>query len=58
MIPGDTGAGQLVAAGPVQKLLGSAYAKIFSDFKKPLKMDVMTEMFKDPDFLATMLKKR
>ena len=57
MIPGDTGAGQLVAAGAGSKAFRSAYRKIFADVPETFKMDVMTEMFKDPDLLATMLSK-
>ena len=57
MIPGDTGAGQLVAAGAGSKAFRGAYNKIFSDLPESFKMDVMTEMFKDPDLLATMLSK-
>ena len=57
MIPGDTGAGQLVAAGAGSKAFRSAYSKIFADMPESMKMDVMTEMFKDPDLLATMLSK-
>ena len=57
MIPGDTGSGQLVAAGAGSKAFRTVYSKIFSEIPESLKMDVMTEMFKDPDFLATMLSK-
>jgi len=57
MIPGDTGAGSLVAAGAGSKVFRSVYSKVFAEMPESLKMDVMTEMFKDPDLLATMLSK-
>jgi hypothetical protein len=57
LIPGDTGAGSLVAAGAGSKAFRSIYSKVFADIPESLKMDVMTEMFKDPDLLATMLSK-
>lgn len=57
LIPGDTGAGSLVAAGAGSKAFRAAYSKIFADIPESMKMDVMTEMFKDPDLLATMLSK-
>ena len=57
MIPGDTGSGQLVAAGAGSKAFRTVYSKIFSEIPESLKMDVMTQMFKDPDLLATMLSK-
>lgn len=57
LIPGDTGAGSLVAAGAGSKAFRAAYSKIFADIPESMKMDVMTQMFKDPDLLATMLSK-
>ena len=57
LIPGDTGAGSLVAAGAGSKAFRQVYSKIFKNIPESLKMDVMTEMFKDPDLLAVMLSK-
>ena len=57
LIPGDTGAGSLVAAGAGSKVFRQVYSKVFAEIPESLKMDVMTEMFKDPDLLATMLSK-
>ena len=57
LIPGDTGAGQLVAAGAGSKAFRAVYSKIFSEIPESLKMDVMSEMFADPDLLAAMLAK-
>ena len=56
LIPGDTGSGQLVAAGAGSKAFRQVYGKIFNQIPESLKMDVMTQMFKDPDLMATMLK--
>ena len=57
LIPGDTGSGQLVAAGAGSKAFRQVYGKIFNQIPESLKMDVMTEMFRDPDLMATMLQK-
>jgi hypothetical protein len=57
LIPGDTGAASLVAAGAGSKAFRQVYSKIFKNIPESLKMDVMTEMFKDPDLLAVMLSK-
>ena len=57
LIPGDTGAGQLVAAGAGSKAFRQVYGKIFNQIPETLKMDVMTQMFKDPDLMAVMLQK-
>lgn len=57
LIPGDTGAGSLVAAGAGSKAFRAVYGKIFSEIPESLKMDVMSEMFADPDLLAAMLAK-
>jgi len=57
LIPGDTGAGQLVAAGAGSKAFRQVYGKIFNQIPESLKMDVMTQMFKDPDLMAVMLQK-
>jgi hypothetical protein len=57
LIPGDTGAGSLVAAGAGSKAFRAIYGKIFSEIPESLKMDVMSEMFADPDLLAAMLAK-
>jgi hypothetical protein len=56
LIPGDTGSGQLIAAGAGSKAFRQVYGKIFNQIPESLKMDVMTQMFKDPDLMATMLK--
>lgn len=57
LIPGDTGAGQLVAAGAGSKAFLGVYNKVFNQIPEALKMDVMSEMFRDPDLLAAMLAK-
>lgn len=57
LIPGDTGAGTLVAAGAGSKAFRSVYGKVFKDMPEEFKMDVMTEMFENPALLATMLAK-
>ena len=57
LIPGDTGAGSLVAAGAGSKAFRAIYGKIFSEIPESLKMDVMSEMFADPDLLSAMLAK-
>ena len=57
LIPGDTGAGSLVAAGAGSKAFRQVYGKIFNQIPESLKMDVMTQMFKDPDLMAVMLQK-
>jgi hypothetical protein len=57
LIPGDTGAGTLVAAGAGSKAFRQVYGKIFKNIPESLKMDVMTEMFEDPELLAVMLTK-
>jgi len=51
------GGGDLIARGAGSKAFRRAYAKIFADIPESMKMDVMTQMFKDPDLLATMLSK-
>lgn len=57
LIPGDTGAGSLVAAGAGSKAFRQVYGKIFKNIPESLKMDLMTEMFEDPELLAVMLSK-
>lgn len=57
LIPGDTGAGTLVAAGAGSKVFRQVYGKIFKDMPEEFKMDVMKEMFEDPQLLAIMLSK-
>ena len=52
------GGGQdLIARGAGSKAFRSVYSKIFSNIPEDFKMDVMSQMLKDPDLLATMLKK-
>jgi hypothetical protein len=53
LIPGQTGAGQLVAAGAGSKAL----RRIFEDIPASMKTDVMTEVMENPRLLATLLKK-
>ena len=57
LIPGDSSGGSLVAASAGSKAFRTAYSKIFSSIPESLKMDVMTQMLKDPEMLAVMLKK-
>ena len=57
LIPGDSAGGSLVAASAGSKALRTAYSKIFSNIPESLKMDVMTQMMKDPEMLAVFLKK-
>lgn len=57
LIPGDSAGGSLVAASAGSKALRTAYSKIFSSIPESLKMDVMTQMMKDPEMLAVFLKK-
>ena len=57
LIPGDTGSGSLVAAGAGSKAFRQVYSKIFKNIPESLKMDVMTQMFEDPELLAVMLSK-
>ena len=57
LIPGDSAGGSLVAASAGSKAFRTAYSKIFSNIPESLKMDVMTQMLKDPEMLAVMLKK-
>jgi len=57
LIPGDTGSASLVAAGAGSKAFRQVYGKVFKNIPESLKMDVMTEMFKDADLLAVMLSK-
>ena len=53
LIPGDTGAGSLVAAGAGSKAL----RRIFDDLPASMKTDVMTEVMENPKLLATLLRK-
>jgi len=53
LIPGQTGAGALVAAGAGSKAL----RRIFQDIPASMKTDVMTEVMSNPKLLATLLKK-
>ena len=57
LIPGDSAGGSLVAASAGSKAFRTAYSKIFSNIPESMKMDVMTQMMKDPELLAVMLKK-
>ena len=57
LIPGDSAGGSLVAASAGSKAFRTAYSKIFSNIPESMKMDVMTQMLKDPEMLAVMLKK-
>jgi hypothetical protein len=57
LLPGDTGGASLIAGGAGSKAFRTAYAKIFSSIPESMKMDVMTQMMRDPDLLAVMLKK-
>ena len=51
------GGGDLIARGAGSKAFRNLYSKVFSDIPESLKMDVMSEMFADPDLLAVMLAK-
>lgn len=53
LVPGNTGAGALVAAGAGSKAL----RQIFDDIPASMKTDVMTEVMENPRLLATLLKK-
>ena len=57
MLPGDGAGGSLVAASAGSKAFRTAYSKIFSNIPESMKMDVMTQMMKDPEMLAVFLKK-
>ena len=57
LIPGDSAGGSLVAASAGSKAFRTAYSKIFSNIPESMKMDVMTQMLKDPEMLAVFLKK-
>ena len=57
MLPGDSAGGSLVAASAGSKAFRTAYSKIFSNIPESMKMDVMTQMMKDPEMLAVFLKK-
>ena len=57
LLPGDTGGASMIAGGAGSKAFRTAYSKIFSNIPESLKMDVMTQMLKDPELLAVMLKK-
>jgi hypothetical protein len=57
LLPGDSSGGSLVAASAGSKAFRTAYSKIFSSIPESMKMDVMTQMMRDPDLLAVMLKK-
>ena len=57
MLPGDGAGGSLVAATAGSKAFRTAYSKIFSNIPESMKMDVMTQMLKDPEMLAVFLKK-
>ena len=57
LIPGDSAGGSLVAASAGSKAFRTAYSKVFSNIPESMKMDVMTQMMRDPDLLSVMLKK-
>lgn len=57
LIPGDSAGGSLVAASAGSKAFRTAYSKIFANIPESMKMDVMTQMMRDPELLAVMLKK-
>ena len=57
LIPGDSAGGSLVAASAGSKAFRTAYSKIFSNIPESMKMDVMTQMMKDPEMLSVFLKK-
>lgn len=57
LIPGDSAGGSLVAASAGSKAFRTAYSKVFANIPESMKMDVMTQMMRDPELLAVMLKK-
>jgi len=57
LVPGDTAGGSLVAASAGSKAFRTAYSKVFANIPESMKMDVMTQMMRDPELLAVMLKK-
>jgi hypothetical protein len=57
MLPGDTGAGSLIAAGRGASAFRSAYSEVFSKMPNVLKMDLLREIVKDPEMLALTLRK-
>jgi hypothetical protein len=56
LIPGDSAGGSLVAASAGSKAFRTAYSKIFANIPESMKMDVMTQMMRDPEMLSVMLK--
>lgn len=57
MLPGDTGAGSLIAAGRGASAFRSAYSEVFAKMPNVLKMDLLREIVKDPEMLALTLRK-
>lgn len=51
------GGNDLIARGAGSKLFRNAYNKVFSAIPEELKMDSMQAMMKDPELLATLLKR-
>jgi len=51
------GGNDLIARGAGSKLFRNAYNKVFSAIPEELKMDSMQAIMKDPELLATLLKK-
>lgn len=57
MLPGDTGAGSLIAAGRGASAFRSAYSEVFTSMPNVLKMDLLAEIVKDPEMLANTLRR-
>ena len=56
LLPGESGAATLVAAGAGSKAFRGAWQKVFANIPDSLKQDFMAELFKDPKRLAKLLK--
>ncbi len=57
LLPGESGAATLVAAGAGSKAFRGAWQKVFANIPDSLKQDFMATLFKDPKKLAQLLKK-
>ena len=57
LLPGESGAGTLVAAGAGSKALRGAWQKVFANAPESLKQDFMVKLFKTPKLLSQLLKK-
>ena len=57
LLPGESGAATLVAAGAGSKAFRGAWQKVFANIPDSLKQDFMEELFKDPKRLGQLLRK-